>query len=232
MEGVQSRFVGRVFGLICVWFTVIVFGQVASLQDLGSCINPCKRFKEKMSIKTWLLLLVVPVAAGIVLLLLHHPRVGELFHKHIPDRPKRRLFLAAIGFFVVFAVARTLAYVNFHNIGPFHDIYIGGRHIHHLVWGILILLAVGFGWLQDVGVGGENSSLVTSRLMSFLYGAGAALTLDEFALWLNLEDVYWAREGRASIDAIVLFGSFLIIALYGARFFHAVANELILHRKK
>jgi hypothetical protein len=98
--------------------------------------------------------------------------------------------------------------------------------------GILILLAVGFGWLQDVGVGGENSSLVASRLMSFLYGAGAALTLDEFALWLNLEDVYWAREGRASIDAIVLFGTFLIIALYGARFFHAVANELILHRKK
>jgi hypothetical protein len=68
--------------------------------------------------------------------------------------------------------------------------------------------------------------------MSFLYGAGAALTLDEFALWLNLEDVYWAREGRASLDAIVLFGTFLIIALYGGRFFHAVAHDLILHRKK
>jgi hypothetical protein len=186
-----------------------------------------------MSIKTWLLLLFVPVAAGITLLVLRHPRVSELFHKHISDRPKRRLFLAAIGFFVTFAVARTLAYVNFHNIGPFHDIYIGGRHIHHLVWGILILLAVGFGWLQDVGVGGEKSSLVASRLMSFLYGAGAALTLDEFALWLNLEDVYWAREGRASLDAIVLFGTFLIIALYGGRrFLHALANDLILHRKK
>jgi hypothetical protein len=109
-----------------------------------------------MSIKTWLLLLFVPVAAGIMLLVLPHPRVSELFHKHISDRPKRRLFLAAIGFFVTFAVARTLAYVNFHNIGPFHDIYIGGRHIHHLVWGILILLVVGFAWLQDVGVGGEK----------------------------------------------------------------------------
>jgi hypothetical protein len=188
--------------------------------------------EQNMSIKTWLLLFFVPVAAGITLLLLRHPRVSELFHKHISDRPKRRTFLAAIGFFVTFAVARTLAYVNFHNIGPFHDIYIGGRHIHHLVWGILILLAVGFGWLQDVGVGQEDSSLVASRLLSFLYGAGAALTLDEFALWLNLEDVYWAREGRASIDAIVLFGTFLIIALYGGRFFHAVANDLIIHRKK
>jgi hypothetical protein len=134
--------------------------------------------------------------------------------------------------FLWYLCARTLAYVNFHKIGPFHDIYIGGRHIHHLVWGILILLGVGFGWLQGVGVGGENSSPVGSRLMSFLYGAGAALTLDEFALWLNLEDVYWAREGRASIDAIDLFGTFLIIALYGGRFFHAVVNDLILHRKR
>src|ERR1700731_4232648 len=178
-----------------------------------------------MSLKTWLLLLIAPIAAGIMLLLLRHPRVAELFHQGIPDRPKRRLFLAAIGFFVTFAVARTLAYVNFHKIGPFHDIYIGGRHIHHLVWGILILLGVGFGWLQGIGVGGEDSSLVASRLMSFLYGAGAALTLDEFALWLNLEDVYWAREGRASIDAVILFGALLLIGVWGGRFLRALLRE-------
>src|ERR1700719_5261445 len=138
-----------------------------------------------MSLKTWLLLLIVPVAAGIVLLLLRHPRIAELFHEHIPDRPKRRLFLAAIGFFVIFAVARTLAYVNFHQIGPFHDIYIGGRHIHHLVWGILILLGVGYGWLVVIGSGREKLLCFARRFNSFLYGAGAALTLDEFALWLN-----------------------------------------------
>src|ERR1700675_57965 len=185
-----------------------------------------------MSIKTWLLLLFVLVAAGITLLVLRHPRIAELLHKHISDRPRRRLFLAAIGFFVTFAVARTLAYVNFHNIGPFHDIYIGGKHIHHLVWGILILLAVGFGWLQDVGVGGENSSLVASRLMSFLYGAGAALTLDEFALWLNLEDVYWARQGRASIDAIILFGTLLLASIWGGKFVGALAREFLHLRKR
>src|SRR6202030_4751037 len=179
-----------------------------------------------MSLKTWLLLLIVPVAAGIVLLLLRHPRIAELFHEHIPDRPKRRLFLAAIGFFVIFAVARTLAYVNFHQIGPFHDIYIGGRHIHHLVWGILILLGVGLGWLVEIGSGSESSSIFASRLMSLLYGAGAALTLDEFALWLNLEDVYWARQGRESIDAIVLFACLLLIAIWGGGFFKAVAREL------
>src|ERR1700688_2558159 len=112
-----------------------------------------------MSLRTWLLGLTVVVTVAVVMLVLRHPRISALFHQGIPDRPKRRLFLAAVGFFVTFTVARSLAYVNYHHIGPFHDIYIGGRHIHHLVWGILILLAVGFGWLQDVGVGGENSSL-------------------------------------------------------------------------
>jgi len=55
--------------------------------------------------------------------------------------------------------------------------------------------------------------------MSILYGAGAALTLDEFALWLNLRDVYWSREGRASIDAIILFGALLAADAWGAPLF-------------
>ena len=63
--------------------------------------------------------------------------------------------------------------------------------------------------------------------MSFLYGAGAALTLDEFALWLNLSDVYWERQGRASIDAVVLFGALLLIGLLGGRFFHSIAQEAL-----
>jgi hypothetical protein len=185
-----------------------------------------KESDETMLGWTWLLALTVVVAAGVMLLVLRHPRVNALFHQGIPDRPKRRLFLAAIGFFVTFAVARTLAYVNYHNIGPFHDIYIGGRHIHHLVWGILILLGVGFGWLVEAGNGSSQSSIIAGRLLSFLYGVGAALTLDELALWLNLEDVYWAREGRESIDAIILFGTLLLIAIWGSGFFKAVAREL------
>ena len=88
------------------------------------------------------------------------------------------------------------------------------------------MLAVGYGWLVEVGSGSETSSIFASRLMSVLYGAGAALTLDEFALWLNLEDVYWARQGRESIDAIVLFGTLLLIAFWGGGFFRADADEL------
>jgi hypothetical protein len=65
-----------------------------------------------------------------------------------------------------------------------------------LVFGILILLGVGYGWLIEFGSGSDSSSIFASRLMSLLYGVGAALTLDEFALWLNLKGVYFTREGR------------------------------------
>jgi hypothetical protein len=59
---------------------------------------------------------------------------------------------------------------------------------------------------------------IAGRLLSFLYGVGAALTLDELALWLNLEDVYWGRQGRESIDAIILFGTLLLIAIWRSGF--------------
>ena len=62
-------------------------------------------------------------------------------------------------------------------------------------------------------------------MTALLYGVGAALTSDEFALWLRLEDVYWAREGRESIDAVILFGAFLGVGTWGGRFFHALARE-------
>jgi hypothetical protein len=85
------------------------------------------------------------------------------------------------------------------NVGPFNWVTVGGRHIHHLVWGILILLLVGYGWLLDLGRSHTPLSIFFSRLMSVSYGVGAALTLDEFALWLNLEpDAYWTHEGRSA----------------------------------
>ena len=63
-----------------------------------------------MSPTTWLLAISIIVATAAVLLILFIPRVGELFHQHVPDRPKRRLFLAAVGFFSTFTLARSLAY--------------------------------------------------------------------------------------------------------------------------
>ena len=66
-----------------------------------------------------------------------------------------------------------------------------------------------------------------SRGTAVVYGAASALTLDEFALWLNLEDVYWAREGRESVDAVVLFGAALSIGVWGGRFLRDAARLVI-----
>ncbi len=57
-----------------------------------------------------------------------------------------------------------------------------------------------------------------------VYGVAAALTLDEFALWLNLKDVYWEREGRESFEALALFGALLSIGLFGQPFFREILN--------
>jgi hypothetical protein len=180
-----------------------------------------------MLAKTWLLGLTVLVTVAVVLLLLHNPKLGELFHLYVRDRPKRRLLLAAIGFFVTFGVARAMAYGAYRNAGPFHYVYIRGTHIHHLVWGILLLLAVGFCWLIEVGTGAQSSSLFASRLMSLLYGVGAALTLDEFAIWLHVEEaVYWTRRDLASLDAVILFGAALLIGIWGRDFLKALSLEL------
>jgi len=107
----------------------------------------------------------------------------------------------------------------------FGELSFHGEHVHHLVWGILLLLVVGYGWLIQVGSGHRESSRVAGRVMAILYGAGAALTLDEFALWLDLKDVYWEREGRISIDAVMLFGALVSAGLWGGRFLRAVMRE-------
>ncbi|HXM10035.1 MAG TPA: hypothetical protein VN946_08830 [Terriglobales bacterium] len=171
-----------------------------------------------------ILLVILLAMIAVLLLLLHRTPLGSLLHEHIADRPRRRLFLASVSFFLTFAIVRGMVFCITHQIPPFHYIIMDGRHIHHLVPGILILLAVGYGWLCEFGNGGDSSSIFASRLMSILYGVGAALTLDEFALWLNLKDVYFVRAGRSSIDAVFLFGSLLAIGAWGAPLFSAMAR--------
>jgi hypothetical protein len=73
-----------------------------------------------------------------------------------------------------------------------------GLHLHHLVWGILLLLICGF-----LGFATSPAS-PWGEILAALFGVGAGLTLDEFALWVHLEDVYWTEEGRSSIDAVVV----------------------------
>ncbi|MFZ0663070.1 MAG: hypothetical protein WAM66_10295 [Acidobacteriaceae bacterium] len=177
----------------------------------------------------WILLIFAVFATSVMYLLLHLTRLGDLVHTSIPDRPRRRLFIASVSFFVTFVGVRLLVMAITHHIGPFGWVEVHGRHIHHLVWGILILLAVGYAWLAEIGSGSTPTSIFLGRILAILYGVGAALTLDEFALWLNLANVYWSPEGRESIDAVILFGAALAAGTWGAPFFRALRrgkNEL------
>ena len=153
-------------------------------------------------------------------------RLRELYRQEFANPRRERLFLSSVAFFTAFAVTRGITHAIRRGIGPFRNIDPGGHHIHHLVFGISGLLSCGYLWLIQVGTGQRGNDDVPSRVISMVYGAASAVTLDEFALWLNLEDVYWTREGRESVDAVILFGGALSIGLWGRSFFRAVGREL------
>jgi hypothetical protein len=92
------------------------------------------------------------------------------------------------------------------GIGPFGNLSLGGEHLHHYMWGIGMLTGVG-----GVAVGGEERHR-RHPVVGLTYGAGLALIVDEFALLLDLKDVYWAKQGRISVDlgvgGIALAGSY------------------------
>ena len=151
--------------------------------------------------------------------------IAAIYREKFSETPRERLFWASTGFFVAISVVRALTLLIHNQIGPFHDIQMRGRHIHHLVWGILLLLLTGYGWLLQAGTGARGSRTWAGRVMSMAYGVGAALTLDEFALWLNLRDVYWEREGRESFEALALFAAALAIAAFGGPFLRGVLRS-------
>jgi hypothetical protein len=175
-----------------------------------------------------LLLAFASLVVIVLLVLLQLTRLGFLIRTTIPDRPRRRMFIASFSFLITFIGARILVHLIVDHKGPFQWVVVHGMHIHHLVWGILILLLVGYGWLLDLGHSHSQLSIFFSRLMSVGYGAGAALTLDEFSVWLNLEpDAYWSSSGRLSIDAIILFGGLLAVGAGGAPFFSALQRMCV-----
>src|SRR5690349_9653849 len=149
--------------------------------------------------------------------------LAELYRFHFRSERRERLFLASLAFLLTFGIVRAITISIRAGIGPFHNVSAGGTHIHHLVWGILLLIVVGYVWLLEVGVG---SSWVAS-LTAVLFGVGAALTLDEFALWLNLQDVYWERQGRVSVDVVLIFGGLLSVGIWGGPFISGLARFAI-----
>jgi hypothetical protein len=138
-----------------------------------------------------------------------------IYQRHLSDPRRERGFLSATGFTLAFGTARGITHAIKAGVGPFGNISAGGTHIHHSTFGIFGLLGVGYAWTYRVGTGDPQQGRVPSRLSAALYGVAAALTLDEFALWLDLEDDYWDKQGRKSIDAVAIFAGLLTMGVAG-----------------
>ena len=148
--------------------------------------------------------------------------LSRIYRFHFRDERRERLFLASLAFLLTFGLVRAVTISIRAGIGPLHNVSAGGTHIHHLVWGIALLIVVGYVWLLEVGVG----STWVASLTAILFGVGAALTLDEFALWLNLQDVYWERQGRVSVDVVLIFGGLLSVGIWGGPFLGGLTRNL------
>jgi hypothetical protein len=125
--------------------------------------------------------------------------LGEAYRDAFVDTGNQPELLFLLAFLLTFGFIRTSAHLIRAEVSWWPgNVEVGGTHIHHLVWGILLLLVVGY-----VGVAIEPPS-PWHEVVAVLFGVGTGLTLDEFALWLNLRDVYWSKEGRRSIDAVIV----------------------------
>jgi hypothetical protein len=137
--------------------------------------------------------------------------LSHAYSTHIVDAGKEGAFLVLASFLVTFVIVRLITHAIRADRGPLRNVSIRGRHIHHLVPGILLLLVTGY---LAVAI----DSQVGRRTIAIFFGIGAALTLDEFALWVNLRDVYWQHEGRRSIDAVVVAASLGGLVVIGSAF--------------
>ena len=133
------------------------------------------------------------------------------FREHVGARRERALL--AIGGFVVAIAASRIATGVLHakGAGGSGGIVVAGIHIHHFVFGVAILLATSLSWLLLGGIDDEHPRWF--RVTAVAFGVGTGLMLDEFALWLNLEDVYWQQRGRQSIEAVGAFVAVLALCL-------------------
>ena len=145
-------------------------------------------------------------------------RVVAAYQQHVDYRREAALRMW-VAFIVTFLFLRFLTYGIRYHLLPFHNVVTpGGLHIHHFVWGIFIVLIVGF-------LGITINSPHLHVWLAPLFGIGAALIIDEFALWLNLRDVYWQQEGRISVDLAILVAASFGLYYAADRFWNDVVKE-------
>jgi len=138
--------------------------------------------------------------------------ISDFWDHQLVDHGRQYLFLVFVGFIGSFGFIRLSARLMRSPRVPWWPgsvVSESGVHLHHLVWGIAAMMGSGVisfallntGWWYEV--------------CAFVFGIGMGLTIDEFALWIHLDDVYWSREGRSSIDASLIAAAFMGLILVG-----------------
>jgi hypothetical protein len=135
--------------------------------------------------------------------------MGHWWVRNIVEPGKLPLLLALAAFLLTFVVTRVITRLIRAGKGPFKNVSAGGLHIHHAVPGVVLTIVGGFGAVASdrQGAGGAIAAVV--------FGLGVGLVLDEFALILHLDDVYWTAEGRKSVEVVVLTAALVGLLLAG-----------------
>ncbi|WP_436788040.1 hypothetical protein [Yinghuangia sp. YIM S10712] len=125
------------------------------------------------------------------------------------------------AFIVTFLITRLVTRMIRAGKGPFRNVEFGdsGLHVHHQVFGIFLMLLTGAAEFAYQPSGWGESALAAA------FGAGAALTLDEFALWFHLDDVYWSAEGRQSVNAVLIAAACGLLLMLGANPFDVGSGD-------
>jgi lysyl-tRNA synthetase class 2 len=136
----------------------------------------------------------------------------EFWNEHLAAHDRQGVFLVLVGFVGSFAFIRMSTRMIRAEVSwwPGNIESESGLHVHHLVFGIVTMMIAG-----TIGFSALGASPLT-EICAFFFGVGAGLTIDEFALWVYLEDVYWAEEGRSSIDATVIAAALIGLIVLGA----------------
>ncbi|MGK5641734.1 hypothetical protein ACSNOK_25940 [Streptomyces sp. URMC 126] len=129
--------------------------------------------------------------------------------RNVVEPGKLPLLAALTAFVLTFLVTRVITRLIRAGKGPFRNIRPGGLHVHHVVPGVVLMVVGGFG---AVAAGRHGLGALVAAV---LFGAGAGLVLDEFALILHLDDVYWTEQGRKSVEIVVLTAALVGLVLFG-----------------
>ena len=147
--------------------------------------------------------------------------VGNEFQREIVDTGRLAAFLFFVALLGTFGFIRTSTHMIRAQVSWWPgNVSVGGTHIHHLVWGICAMMIFGY-----VGVVHQPDS-PWREIVTVFFAIGMGLTLDEFALWVDLKDVYWEKEGRKSVDAMIIAACIAGMLLVGFSAWVKLADDV------